>query len=82
MKAHASAGTIPDPHQHPTAALVVLRAHTEIFENTHRFLNLTSEKNAESKFMSGANVHVLLNLLPARVRDVENLNAVEKDDEK
>ena len=32
MKAHVSAGTIPDPHQHPMAALVVLRAHASMHQ--------------------------------------------------
>ena len=49
MKSHGSAGTLPDPHQHLTAALVVLRAHAEVFENTHRFLNLTYEKKHQKQ---------------------------------
>ena len=81
MKAHTTAGTIPDPYQSPTAALEALRPRAEIFQNTDRFLHLTAEKNAKAIFTTGANVQALLQLLPRRVRDMENLNATETDDE-
>ena len=82
IKAHRSAGIIPDLHQQPTAALVVLRTHAEIFENARRFLDLTTEENAKTKITSGTNVDELINLLPARVINMEELNRVDTHDEK
>ena len=79
MKAHAAAGIIPDPHLVPTAALTTLRAHAEVFENTDRFLQLTSEVNTRAMLTTGANVQMLLQLLPSRVRDIDNLSVVETD---
>ena len=80
MKAHAAAGNFPDPHLRLTAALSTLRAHADVFENTDRFLQLTSEANAKATLTTGTNVQLLLQLLPSRVRDIDNLSAVKTDD--
>ena len=53
MKAHENANVIPDPYTSSTAALKVLRDHYEILEHTERFISLSTDKNAASKFMIG-----------------------------
>ena len=82
MKAHKAAIIISHSHGAPTAALKVLRAHAEVFENTDRFLQLTPESNAIATLTTGANVKKLLNLLPPGVRDFDNFSIVELDDDK
>ena len=64
MRAHELSGPIPDPHNFPSASLKVLRSHAKIFEHSDRFLLLTPKKTAASNLTSGANVEMLLNLLP------------------
>ena len=83
MRAHELAGPIPDPHNFPPATLKALRNHAEIFDHSDRFLLLTPEKSASSTLTSGANVEMLLNLLPQQVRMThEKLGKVELDEDK
>ena len=43
MNAHLRAGTIPDPNNHPEAALKVLRGHFEVMEHASRFIELSND---------------------------------------
>ena len=74
MRAHKRVGEIPDPHTAPAQAHDNLRKHTEIMENTSRFLSLTKEKDAKSTITSEANLKILLKMLPRRARDDPDLS--------
>ena len=56
METHLKVGKIPDPSSHPEAALKALRDNHECMEHTSRFINLSTDKNAESEIMTGSNL--------------------------
>ena len=83
MLAHEKAGEIPDPHTKSgiQGTLRVLQLHSEILEHADRFLKLTKEATAVSNLVSGANIQILLNLLPQRIRlDLSGLSKAVLDE--
>ena len=72
MNAHLKAGTIPDPHYYPEAALKVLRGHFEVMEHASRFIELSNDKNAAGEIMTGSNLTKILDFMPRRVRMVDD----------
>ena len=72
MNAHLRAGTVPDPHFYPEAALKVLRGHFEVMEHAARFIELCNNENAASEIMTGGNLTKILDFLPRRVRMTDN----------
>ena len=72
MSAHQKAGSIPDSHLHPEAALKVLRGHFEVMEHAARFIELSEDDNADSEIMTGGNLTQILELLPLRVRQKDD----------
>ena len=68
MNAHLKAGTIPDPHYYPEAALKVLHGHFEVMEHASRFIELSNDKNAAGEIMTGSNLTKILDFMPRRVR--------------
>ena len=78
MNAHVKAGTIPDPHLYPDAALKVLRGHFEVMEHASRFIDLSHDKNAAGEIMTGSNLTKILDFMPRRMR-CDNLEIAETD---
>ena len=80
MNAHLKAGTIPDPHFYPEAALKVLRGHFEVMEHAARFIELGNDKNATCEIMTRGNLTKILDFLPRRVRMAnDDLEVAEND---
>ena len=48
METHLKIGKIPDPSNHPEAALKALTAHHECMEHASRFIDLSSDDSAEA----------------------------------
>ena len=83
MLAHEKAGEIPDPHTKSgiQGTLRVLQLHSEVLDHADRFLKLTKEATAVSNLVSGANIQILLNLLPQRIRlDLSGLSKAVLDE--
>ena len=53
METHLKIGKIPDPSNHPEAALKALTAHHECMEHASRFTDLSSDDDAEAEIMTG-----------------------------
>ena len=53
METHLKVGKIPDPSNHPEAALKTLMAHHECMEHASRFIALSSDESAEAEIMTG-----------------------------
>ena len=68
METHLKIGKIPDPSNHPEAALKALIAHYECMEHASRFIDLSSDEGAEAEIMTGTYLKKILSFLPLRVR--------------
>ena len=68
METHLKIGKIPDPSNHPEAALKALIAHYDCMEHASRFIDLSSDDGAEAEIMTGAYLKKILSFLPLRVR--------------
>merc|ERR1711873_318663 len=68
METHLTIGKIPDPSNHPEAALKALTAHHECMEHASRFIDLSSDESAEAEIMTGTYLKKILSFLPLRIR--------------
>ena len=81
MKAHEAANKIPDPHTSDKyICWKVLWEHCEIIRNTEQFLSLSTDKNGASEIMTGRNLMTILDLLPRRVRQDDDIFEVAETD--
>ena len=60
METHLKIGKIPDPSNHPEAALKALIAHYECMEHASRFIDLSSDEGAEAEIMTGTYLKKIL----------------------
>ena len=72
METHLKIGKIPDPSNHPEAALKALTAHHECMEHASRFIDLSSDDHAEAEIMTGTYLKKILSFLPLRIRQEDD----------
>ena len=68
METHLKVGKIPDPSNHPDAALKALIAHYECMEHASRYIELSGNASTEGEILTGTYLKKLLSFIPLRVR--------------
>ena len=68
METHLKVGKIPDPSNHPDAALKALIAHYECMEHASRYIELSGDAGTEGEILTGTYLKKLLSFIPLRVR--------------
>ena len=68
METHLKIGKIPDPSNHPDAALKALIAHYECMEHASRYIELSGNISIEGEILTGTYLKKLLSFIPLRVR--------------
>merc|ERR1712082_520997 len=68
METHLKVGKIPDPSNHPDAALKALIAHFDCMEHVSRYIELSGNDSTEGEILTGTYLKKLLSFIPLRVR--------------
>merc|ERR1712198_447048 len=68
METHLKVGKIPDPSNHPDAALKALIAHYDCMEHASRYIELSGNASTEGEILTGTYLKKLLSFIPLRVR--------------
>merc|ERR1712189_143194 len=68
METHLKIGKIPDPSNHPEAALKALIAHYDCMKHASRHMDLSGDDGTEGEIMTGTYLKKLLSFIPLRVR--------------
>ena len=68
METHLKVGKIPDPSNHPDAALKALIAHYECMEHASRYIELSGNISTEGEILTGTYLKKLLSFIPNRIR--------------
>merc|ERR1712198_774523 len=68
METHPKVGKIPDPSNHPDAALKAMIAHYECMEHASRYIELSGNASIEGEILTGTYLKKLLSFIPLRVR--------------
>ena len=68
METHLKVGKIPDPSNHPDAALKALIAHYDCMEHASRYIELSGNISTEGEILTGTYLKKLLSFIPLRVR--------------